>query len=110
MYRDDGYKCTAEEYYDWLDNICAEDFEQRYPEEAKAIRESVRKGKRMSNKKMWWVHYGTTSLGCYKTKREAMEFLERCRKDPDLLYHAAQRDWDLDALLKMRQYSENELW
>jgi hypothetical protein len=44
MYRDDGYKCTAEEYYDWLDNICAEDFEQRYPEEAKRLKKGLRKG------------------------------------------------------------------
>jgi hypothetical protein len=63
-----------------------------------------------SKRKWWWVYYGTTtSLSCFKTKREAVVFLEKCRKDPDLLYHAAQRDWDLDTLLKIRQYSENEL-
>ena len=45
MYRNDGYKATPEEYYDWLDNICAEDFEQRYPETAKALKEKRTRSK-----------------------------------------------------------------
>jgi hypothetical protein len=45
MYRTDGYKATPEEYYDWIDNICGQDFEARHPDKAKALREKRTRSK-----------------------------------------------------------------